>query len=89
MMTRMKRRLRRGLKSAADAAIGVLAVGLLKSLRIVNPDKMANFAGRLLRAIGPLLPENKIGRANLTAAFPEKSDFIRVLSALIRGKCRF
>jgi KDO2-lipid IV(A) lauroyltransferase len=34
---------------------------------------MANFAGRTLRTIGPLLPENKIGRDNLTAAFPEKS----------------
>jgi len=73
MMTHMKRRLRRGLKSIADAAIGVLAVGLLKLLRLANPDWMANFAGRLLRTVGPLLPENKIGRDNLIAAFPEKS----------------
>ena len=26
-----------------------------------------------MRTIGPLLPENRIGRANLAAAFPEKS----------------
>ena len=69
----MKRRLRRGLKHAADAIVGALAIGLLKLLRLVNPDWMANFTGWALRTIGPLLPENKIGRDNLTHAFPEKS----------------
>ena len=34
---------------------------------------MANFAGWLMRRLGPLLPEHKLGRANLAAAFPEKS----------------
>lgn len=71
-MSRIKRRLRRGLKRAGDALIGVLAVGLLKGLRLTNPDMMANFAGWLMRTIGPLLRENRIGRANLIAAFPEK-----------------
>ena len=28
---------------------------------------------RLMRRIGPWLPEHRIGRANLVAAFPEKS----------------
>ena len=52
---------------------GALAVALLGGLRLVNPDLMANFAGWLMRKIGPLLPEHRLGRANLAAAFPEKS----------------
>jgi KDO2-lipid IV(A) lauroyltransferase len=72
-LQRMKRRLRRGAKSAGEALSGALAVGLLDGLRLVNPDRMANFAGWLMRRLGPLLPEHKLGRANLAAAFPEKS----------------
>lgn len=69
----MFRRVQRNLKSAANAVVGALAVGLLKALRLTDPDKLADFAGWIMRTIGPWLPENKIGRANLTAAFPEKS----------------
>ena len=70
---RMKRRLRRGAKAASDAVIGAVAVGLLKGLRRVDFDRLADFSAAVLRRIGPLLPEHKIGRANLAAAFPEKS----------------
>ena len=34
---------------------------------------MSNFFGRLMRIVGPWLPEHKVGRANLAAAFPDKS----------------
>jgi KDO2-lipid IV(A) lauroyltransferase len=34
---------------------------------------MADFAGRVMRTLGPRLKEHAIGRANLVAAFPEKS----------------
>jgi Kdo2-lipid IVA lauroyltransferase/acyltransferase len=34
---------------------------------------MANFAGGLMRKIGPLFKEHKLGRENLRLAFPEKS----------------
>ena len=44
---------------------------------------MANFAGWLMRTIGPLLPENRIGRDNLTAAFPEKS--AAEIETILRG----
>jgi KDO2-lipid IV(A) lauroyltransferase len=71
-MRRMKRRLRRGARSAGNAVLGALAVGLLKALRRIDPDRMANFAGRFMQTIGPLLPEHRLGRANLAAAFPEK-----------------
>ena len=36
--------------------------------------RTANVAGAFMRTIGPLLPENRIGRDNLRAAFPDKSD---------------
>ena len=35
--------------------------------------RMADFAGGFMRRLGPWLQEHRIGRANLAAAFPEKS----------------
>ena len=69
----MLRRLQRFLKRVGNAVLGALAVGLLKFLRLFDPDKLADFAGWTTRTFGPWLPENKIGRDNLAAAFPEKS----------------
>ena len=46
---------------------------LLKAVRQTNPDRASNFAAAALRRIGPWLPEHRIGRENLAAAFPEKS----------------
>jgi len=34
---------------------------------------MADFGSRVMRTLGPRLKEHNIGRANLVAAFPEKS----------------
>jgi len=70
---RMKRRLLRGLARIWSTVSGVLAVAILKTVRLVNPDPMTNFAGWFMRKVGPLLPEHRIGRANLVGAFPEKS----------------
>lgn len=75
--------LRRSLKRASDTLIGMLAIGLLKGLRLTDPDKLADFAGWSMRTIGPLLRENRIGRANLVAAFPEKSS--AEIDAILRG----
>ena len=36
--------------------------------------RTADFAGALVRKIGPLFTEHRLGRENLRAAFPEKSD---------------
>src|SRR5205085_127645 len=63
----------RRLKAGFDALVGWFAVAILKCLRAVNRQRMANMLGRLLRAIGPWLPEHRVGRANLVAAFPEKT----------------
>jgi KDO2-lipid IV(A) lauroyltransferase len=66
-------RTRRHAKAAADAALGWLAVGTLRVLRATNRKHMADLAGRVMRTLGPRLKEHRIGRANLVAAFPEKS----------------
>ena len=52
-MSTIKRRLRRGAKRAGDAIVGAVAVGLLKTLRLIDPDTMTNAAGRFMRTIGP------------------------------------
>ena len=82
-MKRMMLRLRRGFKRASDALVGKLAITVLGGLRLIDANKMADFAGGLMRAIGPLLPENRIGRANLAAAFPEKSKI--EIDTILRG----
>jgi KDO2-lipid IV(A) lauroyltransferase len=61
------------LKRSIDVVVGPLAVGLLKAVRRGDPDRSADRASRLLRHLGPMLPAHRVGRANLTAAFPEKS----------------
>ena len=82
-MKRMMLRLRRGFKRASNALVGKLAITVLSGLRLIDADRMADFAGGLMRAIGPLLPENRIGRANLAAAFPEKSKI--EIDTILRG----
>ena len=52
---RMTRRARRAAKRASDAVIGALAVGLIKGLRLIPPDALADFAGATMRVLGPLL----------------------------------
>ncbi|MFD2183561.1 lipid A biosynthesis lauroyl acyltransferase [Rhodoplanes azumiensis] len=72
--------LKRGLDRVLRATIRPL-IGLLRRLdRISASDK----AGAVMRRIGPLLREHRIGRANLKAAFPEKSDaeIERILSGV-------
>ena len=72
-LVRTKARLGRAAKPLGEAVVGALTVGLLRTTRYFDPDKTADVFGRVARLIGPLLREQRIGRANLTAAFPEKS----------------
>ncbi|BAT61110.1 lipid A biosynthesis (KDO)2-(lauroyl)-lipid IVA acyltransferase [Variibacter gotjawalensis] len=60
-------------KRALDATAGVIAVAVLKIIRRFDPEKTSRFAGRLTQRIGPWFKEDRIGRENLRAAFPEKS----------------
>jgi len=66
-------RLAKRLRQLADLVLGFIAVGALKAVRLLKPDVISNFAGGFMRRLGPWLPEHRIGRANLAAAFPEKS----------------
>src|SRR5919108_2451507 len=70
---RLGRALARSGKAPVNAALGSLIIGLFKLVRRTNPDRMADRFGRLMRKLGPWLPEHRVGRANLAAAFPEKS----------------
>src|SRR4051794_3517076 len=60
-------------KRAFNRLLGVLVVGALAVLRRINRQRMAKMLGGLMRLVGPWLPEHKVGRENLRAAFPEKS----------------
>jgi KDO2-lipid IV(A) lauroyltransferase len=70
---RLARAAGRPVKAALNSVAGWLVIGLLKLLRRTDPDRMADRFGRLMRKVGPWLPEHRTGRANLAAAFPEKS----------------
>jgi len=72
-MSPFKARLRDALKPLGEAAVGAITIGMLRTTRYFDPDKTANLFGRIAQLIGPALREQRIGRANLAAAFPEKS----------------
>ncbi|HEY2184280.1 MAG TPA: lipid A biosynthesis lauroyl acyltransferase [Xanthobacteraceae bacterium] len=63
----------RELKAAIDTLAGWLAVGTLRAIRAIDRKAMSDFAAAFMRSAGPRLKEHRIGRANLAAAFPEKS----------------
>jgi KDO2-lipid IV(A) lauroyltransferase len=77
------RRLARAAKVLTDRAAGRLAVGLHQLTRRLDPDRSAARVGRLMQHIGRLLPEHQVGRANLQAAFPQKSP--AEIEAILRG----
>jgi KDO2-lipid IV(A) lauroyltransferase len=73
LLLRIKARLRDAFKPVSEAAVGGLTIALLRTTRLFDPDKTANFFGRAALFIGRRLREDRIGRENLKAAFPEKS----------------
>ena len=73
LLARTKARIRDAAKPLGDAAVGAVTFGLLRTARYFDAIKTADLFGRITRRIGPMLREDRIGRANLTAAFPEKS----------------
>src|SRR6202051_3582674 len=73
LLLRTQARIRDAATPLGDAGVGALPIALLRATRYFDPVKTANLFGRILRLVGPMLREQRIGRANLTAAFPEKS----------------
>ena len=76
-------RAREAAKSLGASAIGAATVGMLRTTRYFDPFKTANFFACVTRIIGPRLREHNIGRANLVAAFPEKSP--KEIEAILMG----
>jgi KDO2-lipid IV(A) lauroyltransferase len=64
----------RGSKRLLDAVIGASAVGVMGAFKRMDRRRSANFVAALMRKAGPRLKEHRIGRDNLRAAYPEKSD---------------
>ena len=62
------------LKALLDGTAGALAVALLGAIKHTDRRRMADFAGALMRKVGPLFKEHRLGREQLRTAFPEKSD---------------
>jgi KDO2-lipid IV(A) lauroyltransferase len=57
-----------------DAIAGRVAVALLKLIRRFDRAWVSDAAAAFTRWVGPWLREHRIGRANLKAAFPNKTD---------------
>jgi KDO2-lipid IV(A) lauroyltransferase len=72
------------LKRWAEAFIGFVVVGLLRATRLISARHFIPFVAAFMRRIGPFLSEHAIGRANLAAAFPDKSaaEIERILQAV-------
>ncbi len=70
---RIRALLRKAFNPALEAILGGIAVGILRATRYFDPNKSADAFARVARRIGPWLPEHRIGRENLAAAFPEKA----------------
>src|ERR1700722_4481426 len=64
----------RRFKPLVDAVVGSAAVGMIHTIKRLDRKRTANFAGALMRKVGPWFKEHRLGRDNLRAAFPEKSD---------------
>jgi Kdo2-lipid IVA lauroyltransferase/acyltransferase len=61
-------------KKLLEAMAGSVAASVLRAGKLADRKRTANFAGAIMRKVGPLLNEHRIGRDNLRAAYPEKSD---------------
>jgi KDO2-lipid IV(A) lauroyltransferase len=73
MTGRLARGMRQSAKIGADAVLGRLTAVALRAARRTSRSRMADLAGRVMRTVGPRLKEHEIGRANLAAAFPQRS----------------
>lgn len=85
------RTLNRRLAAIAGKLAGWTAVALLKAIRLLPRERVSDVVGAIMRGIGPWLKEHRIGRGNLTAAFPDKSEaeIERILSGVWDNLGRF
>jgi KDO2-lipid IV(A) lauroyltransferase len=85
MMTwrKLRRLVLHRLKQAVNAVAGWSAALLLAGIHRCDRAVVSNIAGAVMRTVGPWLPEHRIGRDNLRAAFPDKSE--ADIEAILRG----
>ncbi len=83
LLAQTKARFRQASKSLGSSVVGALTVGMLRTTRNFDPVKTADLFGRIAQLIGPRLREQRIGRDNLTKAFPEKSP--QEIDAILAG----
>ena len=62
LLPRARARLRVATKPIAEAAVGALTIGMLRTSRYFDPIKTANLFGRIARSVGPMMREQRIGR---------------------------
>src|SRR5450432_1076836 len=70
-------------KLAVNAIAGWFAALLLGAVHRCDRVVVSNIAAAVMRGIGPWLREHRVGRDNLRAAFPEKSD--AEIETILRG----
>jgi KDO2-lipid IV(A) lauroyltransferase len=68
----LARALLRRLARLFGAAMGWLTLAILRTIRLTDRRRTADFWAAFMREVGPWLPEHRVGRANLTAAFPDR-----------------
>ena len=81
-LRRRVRRLAGPLLLVADWLVGLLVGAVFVGLRLLSTRRASALGGALARGFGPLLPAHRLARANIAAAFPEKSDAER--AAILR-----
>lgn len=60
--------------NAKDFLIGQAAMGTMRLLRLLPPNKAIDFAARAARRLGPLFGRHQVALDNLRQAYPEKSE---------------
>jgi KDO2-lipid IV(A) lauroyltransferase len=80
----LARALGRRLAPLLEAAMGFITLAILRAIRLTERRRTADFWGWFMRRAGPFLPEHRVGRANLTAAFPDKpaAEIERILTGV-------
>ena len=76
-------RLRTVIARGLQALLGRFGENAIKLIRKLGLGRAARVGSALMRSIGPWLGAHRVARANLKAAFPERSD--REIDLLLRG----
>ncbi len=71
------------LRPCVHAIVGFFFIGTLRILRLIDRKTMARLAATVMRTVGPWLKEHRIGRDNLAAAMPHKSN--AEIEVILRG----